>query len=304
MEFLIGDHGDVSLDHLPVPILQRELLGIDGRGGFIFRGVAAEIADVEIDVLHRRLAQLPMEALHDLPFQKMELLHPDGTGNLDEKHLPSQGIGAGLGGDLGTDNFIPELQDPHSVKIQGDAVLLEDLRQDVAESLQLRQMTSLGHVDFSHSRRRQVKTKRDSQQLRRGRTGVREGVARIRNPQQKDGNMNLTDLIDRIKAHPDYHGAGMILCHNGVVRGTARDGRPVSELTVKVNRRRLQEIITEMKQRPGIIEILAEVREGRLAVGDDVMYVVVAGDFRENVFPVLRDTIEAIKKDVTSKSEV
>jgi molybdopterin synthase catalytic subunit len=121
---------------------------------------------------------------------------------------------------------------------------------------------------------------------------------------RKDKDMNLMDLIDRIKAHPDYHRAGMILCHNGVVRGTARDGRPVSELTVKVDRRRLEEILAQMKQRPGIIEILAEVREGRLAVGNDVMVVAVAGDFRENVFPVLRDTVEAIKKDVTSKSEV
>jgi molybdopterin synthase catalytic subunit len=95
----------------------------------------------------------------------------------------------------------------------------------------------------------------------------------------------------------------MILCHNGIVRGTSRDGKPVAELTVKADHHRLGEILVEMKARPGIIEVLAEVREGTLQVGDDVMYVVVAGDIRENVFPVLEDTVNTIKRDVTRKTE-
>ena len=116
--------------------------------------------------------------------------------------------------------------------------------------------------------------------------------------------MGLMDLIGRVKAHPDYERVGMILCHNGVVRGTARDGRPVTELTVKADRARLAEIIAEMKGRPGIVEVLAEVREGKLHVGEDVMYVVVAGDLRENCFPVLEDAVNAIKRDVSKKTEV
>jgi molybdopterin synthase catalytic subunit len=49
--------------------------------------------------------------------------------------------------------------------------------------------------------------------------------------------MELARLIDTIKKHPDYHKAGMILCHNGVVRGTSRDGRKVSGLTISVDHR-------------------------------------------------------------------
>ena len=111
-------------------------------------------------------------------------------------------------------------------------------------------------------------------------------------------------MIQEIKAHPDYKKAGMILCHNGVVRNTSRDGRPVSELFVKVDRNRLEEILCETKKREGIIEALAQVREGRLFPGDDVMLVVVAGDFRDNVFPALKDAVEAIKSEVTKKTEV
>ena len=115
--------------------------------------------------------------------------------------------------------------------------------------------------------------------------------------------MELSDLLKKIKDHPEYHNTGMILCHIGVVRGTSRDGKPVSELDVKVDRNRLAEIIAEMKKKPGIVEILAEVREGKLMLGEEVMMVAVAGDFRENVFSALMDTVNAIKKDVTRKTE-
>lgn len=116
--------------------------------------------------------------------------------------------------------------------------------------------------------------------------------------------MDLLEMIKKVKAHAAYHNAGMILCHNGVVRATSRNGKPVKELTVKADRSRLAEIVAEMKKRPGIIEVLAEVREGKLGVGDDVMFVVVAGDFRENVFPILRDTVNMIKEQVTKKTEI
>ena len=116
--------------------------------------------------------------------------------------------------------------------------------------------------------------------------------------------MDLTDMVNRAKSHPDYKKAGMILCHNGVVRNTSRDGKPVSDLFVKVNWKRLEEILCEMKGREGIIEVLAQVQEGRLAPGDDIMLVVIAGDFRENVFPALIDAVEAIKSEVTKKTEM
>lgn len=116
--------------------------------------------------------------------------------------------------------------------------------------------------------------------------------------------MNLQEMINKVKRHPDYPKVGMILCHNGVVRSTSRDGRPVSELTVRVNRQPLQIIVDDIRQRPGIFEVLVEVREGKLYPGEDVMLVVVAGDFRENVFAALMDAVNRIKTDVTQKIEI
>jgi len=116
--------------------------------------------------------------------------------------------------------------------------------------------------------------------------------------------MNLARLLDTVKQHPDYHQAGMILCHNGVVRSTSRDGRTVSGLQITVNHNKLQQIVGANKQTSGIIEILVEFNENRtLSVGDDVMFLVVAGDIRENVIRVLTDTLNAIKSTVTHKTE-
>ena len=116
--------------------------------------------------------------------------------------------------------------------------------------------------------------------------------------------MNLLQMVDTIKKHPDYHKTGMILCHNGIVRGTSRNGRKVSGLTISVDYNKLQHVIETYKQQPGIIDILVKIADNRyLKVGDDVMLLVVAGDIRENVIAVLSDTLNAIKTSVTNKTE-
>jgi molybdopterin synthase catalytic subunit len=116
--------------------------------------------------------------------------------------------------------------------------------------------------------------------------------------------MDVTHMIDTIKNHPAYQRAGMILCHNGVVRDTSRDGRKVSGLTLSVDHEKLRQVLETYKRKPGIVEILVEIAENRnLAVGDDVMLLVVAGDIRENVITVLNDTLNAIKTTVTQKTE-
>ena len=61
--------------------------------------------------------------------------------------------------------------------------------------------------------------------------------------------MNMESMMNQIKQHPDYHKAGMILCHNGVVRVTSREGDEVTGLKVSVDHKRLDEIIKEQRKR-------------------------------------------------------
>ena len=116
--------------------------------------------------------------------------------------------------------------------------------------------------------------------------------------------MDVNVLLESIKKHPDYDKVGMILCHNGVVRGTSRDGRTVKGLKVAVDHQKLEQIVSAQKKIAGIMDIKVEIAADRdLAVGDDVMLLAVAGDVRENVIKVLGDTLNLIKSTVTSKTE-
>jgi molybdopterin synthase catalytic subunit len=116
--------------------------------------------------------------------------------------------------------------------------------------------------------------------------------------------MDIAGMIAAIRRHPEFHKAGMVLAHNGVVRATSRDGRRVKGLRVKVDHQRLSRILAEQKKRAGIVDIRVEIAENRdLVVGEDVMLLIVAGDIRENVIGVLRDTLNLIKTTVTEKTE-
>jgi molybdopterin synthase catalytic subunit len=116
--------------------------------------------------------------------------------------------------------------------------------------------------------------------------------------------MDINKMIRQIKNCPDFDKVGMVLCHNGVVRGTSRDGRAVKGLRVSVDRQKLDQILSRQKRRAGITDIRVEIAGDRdLAVGDDVMLLLVAGDIRENVIAVLTDTLNLIKTTVTQKTE-
>lgn len=116
--------------------------------------------------------------------------------------------------------------------------------------------------------------------------------------------MKLQEIIDEIKQRPDADRIGMILSHTGIVRGSSRDGRQVSGLTVAVDHEKLEQIIEKEKRSPGIMDIRVEIVENvPLSVGDEIMRLVVAGDIRDNVIPVLERTLTAVKETVTDKTE-
>lgn len=116
--------------------------------------------------------------------------------------------------------------------------------------------------------------------------------------------MTIEKMMKKIKAHPDFSKAGMVLYHNGVVRETTREGVEVTGLVVTVDHARLDEIVATQKAKPGIVEILVEINEGKpLKVGEDVMFLAVAGDIRENVIAVLSETLNRIKSEATSKEQ-
>jgi len=116
--------------------------------------------------------------------------------------------------------------------------------------------------------------------------------------------MDINRMIQTIKKHPDYPKMGMIASHLGVVRETSLDGRKVTGIEIGSDRNVIDNIVSEIKEMPGIIQVLVEAREGTLKVGDEIMAVAIGGDTREHVFPALASAVDRIKRAGTTKKEI
>ena len=113
----------------------------------------------------------------------------------------------------------------------------------------------------------------------------------------------LNDLVDKIKREMDTAKVGMIACHNGVVRGVSRAGEPAEYLDIEKDSGVWEKILEEMRSEPGIAAVEAYLFTGRRQLGEDVMFIAVAGDIRENVLPVLEKTLNRLKKEAVIKKE-
>ncbi|SMC17535.1 Molybdopterin synthase catalytic subunit [Desulfacinum hydrothermale DSM 13146] len=114
---------------------------------------------------------------------------------------------------------------------------------------------------------------------------------------------NIQEMIEAVKAKVDPAAVGMLACHNGVVRATSRDGKPARALDIDCDRKAWERVLRDMRARPGIAAVEAHLCTGHRQVGDDVLLVVVAGDIRENVFPVLEETVNRLKAEAVKKKE-
>jgi molybdopterin synthase catalytic subunit len=114
----------------------------------------------------------------------------------------------------------------------------------------------------------------------------------------------VDEWIKEIKARCNPEDVGMILVHNGVVRGTSKKSEPVRGMVLSYDKELLDAAVKDFKKRDGIAEIKAWINEGELRVGDDIMYVLVAGRFRTDVLPVLQDLLTVIKGKVVLEKEI
>jgi molybdopterin synthase catalytic subunit len=114
----------------------------------------------------------------------------------------------------------------------------------------------------------------------------------------------ISQWIKEIKKQCPADMLGMILIHNGLVRATSKDGKPVRAMKLSYDRGVFEDAIRTMKQKEGIADIRAWINEGILQVGDDIMNVCVAGRFRTDVLPVLQELLTIIKRDVVNEEEV
>ena len=105
---------------------------------------------------------------------------------------------------------------------------------------------------------------------------------------------------------------GMYLIHNGVVRETtkaaARAGDaaagPVSGMLFSYDAKKVSAAIQEARQLAGIHCVRVWLNEGRLAVGEDIMLVLIGGDIRPHVVDALQFLVGKIKSECVVETEL
>jgi len=97
---------------------------------------------------------------------------------------------------------------------------------------------------------------------------------------------------------------GMILVHNGIVRATSKQGKLVAGMKLSYDQAMLDQAVRRFRNMEGIVDIRAWINEGLLKVGDDIMYICVAGRFRKDILPVFQELITLIKTEIVREEEL
>ncbi len=118
--------------------------------------------------------------------------------------------------------------------------------------------------------------------------------------------MDITQKIAELKKRADFsEHVGMILIHNGVVRNWSRNSRAeVTRLEVQPDYQKIEQLRQEFLGHTGIYEIVIDAKSGLFSPGDDLLYIIVAGDIRENVKKVLAELLDKIKAEAIDKKEI
>ena len=117
------------------------------------------------------------------------------------------------------------------------------------------------------------------------------------------------------KADASAAGCGMYLTHNGVVRATPKaevrgveadgvaPGHKVGGMVFGFDAQKVQAAIEATRAMPGIGYVRVWLASGELAVGDDIMLVLIGGDIRPHVVDALLALVGTIKNECVSEVE-
>ena len=107
-----------------------------------------------------------------------------------------------------------------------------------------------------------------------------------------------------IKHNANSQDLGMILVHNGIVRGTTKSGSPVRGMKLSYDQKKLDSVLPAFRQRAGITEVRVWINSGDLSVGEDIMFVLVAGRLRTDVLPAFEELLSLIKGEIVTEQEL
>ena len=118
--------------------------------------------------------------------------------------------------------------------------------------------------------------------------------------------------LKEAKAHETAPLCGMYLTHNGTVRQTAKakvrcgaeDTKEVTGMIFSYDEEKVNAVIADTCKMDGIYYIKVWLNEGRLQVGDDIMYVLIGGDIRPRVVDALQYVVGRVKNECVVETEL
>ena len=134
----------------------------------------------------------------------------------------------------------------------------------------------------------------------------------VGNLEKKPKKPSVDRWLKEAKEDPAAVECGMYLIHNGTVRQTARarvrqgaeNSEAVTGMVFRYDAEKVEQAILKAKEMPGIFYIRVWLNEGRLALGDDIMLVLVGGDIRPHVIDALQALVGTIKNDCVVEEEL
>jgi len=115
------------------------------------------------------------------------------------------------------------------------------------------------------------------------------------------GKFTLQELLESIKQNDKRGKTGAVALFIGVARGENNEGQKVQKLTLEAYEEKadetLGEICDDLQQKTGIVDVQIHHLLGDFKVGEDMVYVSVAGSHRTEVFDVLREAVERYKHE-------
>jgi molybdopterin synthase catalytic subunit len=118
--------------------------------------------------------------------------------------------------------------------------------------------------------------------------------------------MDINKALEDLKQEPGFaDNVGMILVHNGIVRSWSRKDRAeVVAIEISSDLDKIEEIRQDIEAYDGIFRAVAMANSGSMKPGDEVLYLIVAGDIRENVKAALSDFLDRVKAEAVTKKEI
>ena len=116
----------------------------------------------------------------------------------------------------------------------------------------------------------------------------------------RKGTISLHDVLKSVRDKPGFDKAGALAIFVGMVRGETREGERVKGLELDAYEEKANEVLenicNDLQKREDIIDVQIHHFIGEFDVNEDLVYVIVAGSHRHNVFPALQEAVERYKK--------